>query len=452
MTIRTLFALAVSLLLPPPILLGQGFDPNAIFGGPSVLGRSRGAGVTRPSQQVAFRPFVGVRGVVDNAFTAIVLDENGNATTQALRGYIVNGGVYGAKQFKRSALSLTATGGYLDYRTARDLSGWNARGLIGYTQQVGKRAVFNTANMIGSWNRAFGAGFGILSPIEELDPALDVDIDEDVFDSRVRFLSTSNSMSYALSPRWSTSANGGFFRTDRTQGLISVRGANASGDIAYRLTRRQTISVSYGFNEFNYNERYGNTFIQTLGINYAWDLGNRWTLNLGARGFRLEVDALETVRISPEIAAIIGQNVGFETIYRVNYFPGYVANMTKSFRKMSAGVFGQSTIRPGNGIMLTSRFDRYGGHYSYTGIRKWNFGAQVSRFERTNLVRFAAQFRTYLGGVSVGYKLSPTIQLHAAALYRDIQSTSAEREFSRNGWRYTFGVSFAPGDIPISLF
>lgn len=416
------------------------------------MGRALGAGVSRPSQQVSFRPFVSARGIIDNAFTGITLDENGEAISQALRGYMIAGGVYGAKQFKRSALSLTATLGYIDYRRTRDFSGWNGRGMLGYSHQVGKRAVFTTTNMIGSWNRTFGAGFGFNTPIQEMDPALDADIDEDVYDSRVRFLSTSNSMSYAFSPRLSASANGGFFRTDRAQGLISAKGANASGDIAYRLNRRQTISASYGFNEFNYSERYGNTFIQTLAVNFAWDLGNQWTLNLGARGFRLEVDALQSVTISPEIAAIIGQSVGFETIYRVNYFPGYVANVTKSFRKMTASAYGQSTIRPGNGIFLTSRFDRFGGHYSYTGIRKWNFGAQAGQMQRTSLVRFTGDFRTYLGGVSVGYHLMPTIQLNAAALYRSIESTSAERDFTRKGWRYTFGISFAPGDIPISLF
>jgi hypothetical protein len=445
-------ALAVFLLALPALAFGQGFDPAAIFGGPSVLGRALGAGVAGPGQTASFRPFASVRGVYDDAFTDVVLDDSGNATSQALRGFLVSGGAYGAKRFKRSAISVSAAGGYIDYRRTRDFSGWNARGVLGYSQQVGRRAVFNSTNMIGSWNRSFGAGFGFTTPLQDSDPAFDVDIDEEVFDTRIRFLSTSNSLSYSFSPRLSASANGGFFRTDRVRSLVSVRGANASGDLAYRLTRRQTISFSYGFNEFNFADRYGNTFIQTIGANYSLDMGNNWVMTLGARGFRLEIDGLQTVAVSPEIAAIIGRNTGLETFYRVNYFPGYVARLSKSFRKMSASVYGQSTIRPGNGIIRTSRFDQYGAFYSYTGIRKWNFGARVGRFERTNLVGFSGTFRTYLGGASVGYHLLPTLQLNAAAIYRDIRSTTPDRDFTRNGWRYTFGISFAPGDIPISLF
>jgi hypothetical protein len=453
MTTRISIALAGFFLSLPNCLLGQGFDPSAIFGGPSVLGRSLGSGISRPSQRVSFRPFFTARGVVDNAFTSTQLDDNGEPITLDLRGYLLSGGVYGSKQFKNSSLTLQVTGGYIDYRRSnRNFYGFNSRSTLGYTQRVGRRAVFNSSALFGTWNRTFGTGFGVTSPLQELDPAIDADIDEDVFDRRVTFFSSMNSLSYSLSPRLSASMNGGFFNTKRASGLISARGTNASGDVAYRLTRRQTISASYGYNEFNFSERYGNSFMQIIGVGYAWDMGNQWMLNLNVRGFRLETDTLQRVAISPEIAAIIGQNVGFETAYRLNYFPGFLGSLSKSFRTMSFMVSAQNTIRPGNGVFMTSRMERYGVGYSYTGIRKWNFGARVGRFERTNLMRFSGSFRTYNGGASVGYQLLPTLQLNAAALYRDILSTTSDNNFRRSGWRYTFGVSFAPGDIPISLF
>lgn len=452
MTTRTFLALALSFLTLPHGGFAQGFDPSAIFGGPSVLGRALGARVARPAQVATFRPFVSARGIVDNAFTAITLDPNGEATEQSLRGYIINGGVYGSKQFKRSAVTVSGTVGYLSFRRASTFSGWNGQAVVGFSQQLGKRAVFNTTNMIGSWNRSFGLGFGVTTPVQEIDPALDADLNDDVFDTRIRFINNSNSLSYAFTPRWSASLNGGFFRTDRSRGLISVRGTNASGDIAYRLTRRQTLSASYGYTEFNYDDRYGNTFMQTIGVSYGWDLGNNWVMNLGAQGFRLEIDGLQTVQISPEIAAIIGQRVGLETFYRVNYFPGFSARVTKSFRKMSASVAARRTIFPGNGLLRTSRFDNISAFYSYTGIRKWNFGARVGYTERENLVGFNANFRNYFGGTSVGYQLFPTLQLNAGAMYRDVRSTTSDRDFSRNGWRFTFGISFSPGDIPLALF
>lgn len=445
-------ALAFSFFAIPGLVFGQGFDPSAIFGGPSVLGRALGANVSRPGQQASFRPFISARGVIDNAFTAIVLDENGEPTEQALSGYIVSGGAYGSKRFRRSALTVNAVGGYLRYQRQGEFSGTNFRGLAGYSQQVGQKAVLNSTTMIGTWNRTFGFGFGVTSPLQEIDPALDADIDEDIFDTRTRFVSNSNSLTYSFSPRLSVSANGGLFRTDRTRGLVSVWGPHASGDIAYRLSRRRTISVSYGFNEFNFMDRYGNTFLQTVGVNHAWDLGNNWTMNLGARGFRIEIDGLRTVEIAPEIAAIIGQRTGLETFYRLNYFPGFVANLSKSFRKMSASVYASNTILPGNGVMRTSRIERYGAYYGYTGIQKWVFGARITRLDRTNLVGFTGNFRTYLGGVNVGYKLLPTLQLSAAAMYRSIESTTPNRNFDRSGWRYTFGITFSPGDIPIALF
>ncbi len=444
---------AALFLLPAAIVSGQQFDPLTIFGGPSVLGRAYGAGAARRSTLVAFRPFVSLRAIFDDSYTSTNLDENGEPITRDLSGYLISGGVYGQKTWRRSQLSMGLLGGYRNYTTRFNTSnGWNARALLGYSHQVGKRALFRSTNVFGTIDRSFGYGLGFNSPLQELDPAFESDPDDEIYDSRVTFFSNSNSLSYTFSPRWSGSMNGGVFANKRTRGLISARGTNASGDIAYRVTRRQTISVSYGYNQFNFSDRYGNSFMQLMGVGYAWEMGDGWVVNLRALGYRLENEGLQRVTISPEIAAIIGQGTGLETFYRLNYFPGFMGSLSKSFRTMTAGVTAANTVRPGNGIYLTSRTTRLSGYYSYTGIRHWNFHARMGTFRRANLLRFSGNIRNIYGGAGVGYQLGPGLQLSANAIYRTLSSTTPDNDFVRRGWRYTFGISYSPGDIPLALF
>lgn len=425
--------------------------PNVSYSGPAVLGRSLGASVSPRSEQVRFRFFGSARAVYDSGLTGVRLETTGEPSNFNGYGWEFTGGVYGMKNWKRTQVSLGYAGGYRDYASSGAGSGQSHSLLLGVTQTINPRVIFNSTVSAATVTRAYGYGYGFQRPGNQTDPAFDLAPTDDVYDSRITFITNSNSMVFQLSPRMQASANGGVFLTKRAGALISGQGIFAGGDLSKRLTRTQTISVNYNFNRFNFSNRYGGSFIHGVGVGWGVALSRRWELSLNGGVARVESEGVQNVVLSPEVAAIIGQTHAAQAFYRKSYYPTYQGRITGKFRKYSVAGGYRQNIMPGNGSFLTSRVESATAGYSYNGFRKINIGAMANYNRLNNLLLTSGRATSMSAGVNVGYQLRRDVQLTFSAMARRFDSGGSST-FNRDGVRLAVGIAYSPGEIPLALW
>jgi hypothetical protein len=162
------------------------------------------------------------------------------------------------------------------------------------------------------------------------------------------------------------------------------------------------------------------------------------------------VQGVQQVALNPVVAALLGIGFGQQTFYREDYYPGARLNLTGHFRTASLSFSAVESIVPGNGVFLTSRQQNAGGSYSYTGIRKWNFGLNAGYSKLLSIGQGIQNYRSFTGGAGITYNLTHAIHIIARAdsRYQDITAVG----YNRTGYRATFGLGFSPGSIPLSLW
>lgn len=416
-----------------------------------MLGRATGGQLGRAGKQVRLRGFVSVRGVYDTGLTIAGVDENGQVPNVAAGGVETQFGGYGAKTWRKTRLSVDYQGGYRAYTQQTFFSGIDQFLSVGVTHQLGRRWTLQTSNVGGYTTRGFGIGFGF-TPIQIADSVTDGIPSDDIFDNRTFFLSTNNSLVYAPTPRLSFSFGGGANSIQRnSRALSSLFGVTARGDVAYRIARRQTIGVSYTFNQFNFARQYGNSTVDSININYSVDIGRAWSINTAIGGSRVTNEGIEQVTLDPLIAAITGQRTGLAAFYRDNYLPRIQGTITRKFRRASANFSYTRGVTAGNGLFFTMRSTSYGGGFNYTGIRRWALSASAMRMEGDALLRLTGRsINTSVGGTA-GYQIRPEWQLSINAGFRDSQIITPGG-FNRDSVRLSVGISWSPGEIPLALW
>jgi hypothetical protein len=394
------------------------------------------------------RFFGSVMGIYDSGLTAYY-SSSSNASNSSLWGYNLRGGVYGTKAWRKTDLSLSYVGGYTGYTGASGFDGTDQSLILGVSHSF-NRKLFLQSSLVGSmWNRAYGYGYGYFTPGQAVDPALNPLPLQDIYDSTTYTVTNSNTLGYQFSPRTSIGATGGPFVTKRTNSLVSVAGIFASGDISRRITRSQTLTAAYTFNQFNFSQRYGNSAISMVSLGWAWR-GRRWDANVTVAGAKVESEGLEIVQLDPAIAAIVGFSQGTQAYYKLNYYPTFRGLIASRFRRSTVGLTAYRQIMPGNGVMLTSLTTGAYGYASYTGLRKWTMSARIGGSQYKGLIRFTNSTTNFDAGGQVGYQLRSDLQFTASMYYRKQVTTGTE--FRRDGFRVAVGLSYSPGDIPLALW
>jgi hypothetical protein len=256
---------------------------------------------------------------------------------------------------------------------------------------------------------------------------------------------------FQKSARLSFSATGeGFLVRRQSRALVNLNGFNATGDVAYRLNRRQTIYAAYTYSHYEFPGVFGSTDAEGAFAGHSMTIGRSVDFDLSGGAMRIESKGLRTVALDPVIAALIGQNAALQPFYAITYIPSVRASLSRTYRKSRISASFSQGISPGNGFYLTSRSQMAGVFAGYTGIRRWDFSAGFYRNEIRSLGFLTGSYGTYSGGGGASYRLASFVHLsgridsHRAAL-----TTSG---FRRDAIRLAFGVTLAPGDVPVSLW
>jgi len=272
-----------------------------------------------------------------------------------------------------------------------------------------------------------------------------------LFDNRIYYTQSTMDVNFIQSPRTIFTFGGdGFWLKRQAKSLAGTNGYMLRGAVQRRLTKTRSITVNYQHMHFDFPPSFGESDIDSAELGFATKMGKRWTFAIGAGAFRSQVQVIETVALDPVIAALLGQGFSRRAFYRENISPSGRANLTGQFKSTSISFEYNQTVSPGNGVYLTSKQRIASAGLSYTALRNWSFGLTGGYATLNGLGQGLQQYATFTAGANASYRLTHAIHAIARIDARDQQIDIAG--YSRTGYRATIGLSFSPGDIPLSLW
>ncbi|MBL8175181.1 MAG: hypothetical protein JNK48_10950 [Bryobacterales bacterium] len=418
------------------------------YGGPGVATQGGRAAGNRGSEPVSIRPYASVMGVVDNGVIAVGLDENGNLTNPgALYGVQANVGVYGSKSWRRNTVGLDYQGSYRHYSAKTFYNGSDHLMSLHYGTQLSRRSALSFRSTAGTSSRTTGGLFGMGFIDPNLFPGTTL---LDLFDNRAYFADVSGDLNRQIGSRTFVSAGGGAFAVRRqSKALVGLNGQRATGAINRQLSRRTFLGANYQYMHVDYPRVFGEADVHTVMLQMSRQFGRQWNLTMAGGVFRIDFAGVRTVEVDPVIAELFGLTTGREAFNAINVSSSFSASLSRSMR---SGYFGLSYARganPGNGVLLVNRQERFGANYTYNTRRFWSFSVLASMVRMAGIGAYSDRLGNYSTSFVASRKISSSLHFTAAADAR--QFTTGAGGFSRLSTRVSAGVTYSPGELPISL-
>ncbi len=423
-------------------------EPEQTYEGPSILSRDKSLIAERAGKLLDFRFYGEVTGVYDSGLTPVATNAQGNLiNVGANYGAEAGVGIIGSRRWRRDKLNLEYKGSYRHYTTQSYFDGVDQFLNLAYSHALKRRLYLDLKETVGTSSLANG-GFSYL-PLTNTDlfavPA------NELFDNRTNYLQSRVDLTWQKSARVSFGLGGeGFVVRRRSLALAGLNGYRTNANVAYRLTRRQTISAGYRYTYFDFQRAFGNAKLQTATVGYSIGLSRKWDFSMDVGGTRIETLGLTQVSIDPAIAAIVGRNVAVVTFFRTVYSPDVEARLIRRFNRSSFILNYAITTTPGNGVYLASRENVGGGSYSYGGYRRLTVGMNVSYSELSSLGQSLGKYTNLQGGAGITYKLVRDTHLQMRYDYRHY--TTQNTLFQKDSNRVTIGLAFSPGETPLAIW
>lgn len=417
------------------------------YGGPAILSRGQSP-ATQTAAPIAFRPYIGLSAIYDTGLVPVSVTSSGEIPSSALYGVELNLGAYVYHVWKHTTLGLDYRGDFRHY-SASNWDGTDQFLSLILTHRPSRRVTFTLRNQAGIYSLN---SYALSSPLGTADPNYLLLPQYNIFDSRVIFAGASADLIYQLTHRLSFDIGGeGSLVRWQSTALYGFTGAVARGDLEYRMTRHTTVGADYRFTYFGYTRGYGNTQIQSVGLDYSTLLARHLQFSARLGGARVGIQSLAQVALDPAIAALLGQSVAIQAAYQLTYIPDIEARLTDSFQRSRLTFAYLDQVIPGNGVYLTSRNNSGNVSYSYSGVRHWNFAVNGTYGRISALAQTVGAYTTYGAGVGVTRDLGKGLYsvLRLDALRYDVGGLSA---FKNTEYRASLGLSFSPGDLPLVLW
>ena len=422
--------------------------PRREYAGPAILSRGLGAFMNPDRELLRLRPFASVNGIYDTGLTAISVNETGQLLSRDAYGAEADFGVTGYRAWQQSLLGLQYHGRLRHYSRYSYYDGFDNFFGLNLVHRPSRRVTVQISPAVASYSRGYfvpDVGSAYYSP------ELTALTQGELFDSRVNAVIGSGRLIYQRTTRLSFSLGGNGFSTRRhSQLLAGVTGYSAVGDLAYRLSRYQSIGVDYSFTHYDFQRVFGDTDAHGIGLNYSVQIGRDWTLALRAGGHRVEISRLQSVPLDPVIAAIVGQGVAVSTTYLQVYQPTFGGRLARRYRRGAVDFEYTRSISPGNGLYLTSAVERGGLGASYRGTRRASFYVHASALQYRSLVQNLGRYRSLWGDVGMNYTLGRALALSLSVGARQYEVRNTQLD--RVSFRASVGLTYSPGELPFSLW
>ncbi len=444
----------LALVATTGVILAQAMQSGGMggFGGPAVMGRGAGANTgQRGGADLGLGFYAGVMGTYDSGLSGLRLDSNGELQSLSASGVDAYAGVTGSKRLRRGSLGINYSGHYRQYSNGQYMNGTDQQLSVFTSRQLSRRSTFSFFGSALTTNRPFGAGMGMIgnfaNSIATIAPT------NDLFDNRVYFANGGVEYTVQKSARLSFGISSNGFITRRNGAVLFGSNGNVStANAAYRLSRRQTVTVGYNYLFFNYTRNFGDSQGHGVYGGYSVQLGRRaqFAAQLGAT--RLESLGLRRAQIDPVIAALIGFSTVDEVFYSVSTLPFATGTFSyKVSRFHDFNVTATTQISPGNGVINTSRNTGGGVGYTYSGIRNWGLGASLQYNRMSSLIAGNQIFESISGSGTISRNIGRDIYATANFGNRRFLSQVTTNSFQRSSFFASVGLTWSPREVPISI-
>ena len=108
-------------------------------------------------------------------------------------------------------------------------------------------------------------------------------------------------------------------------------------------------------------------------------------------------------------------------------------------------------VTPGNGLFLTSTALSSTAGCSYTGLRRWSFGATAAYTRASSISNVVGGYGDVSGNLSTSRQIGRFIHMTFSMTAMQYQSSSFAG-YNRLTYSANLGLAFSPGDIPLRVW
>ncbi len=249
-------------------------EANQTYEGPSILSRDKSLIGERGGKLLDFRFYGEVTGIYDSGLTPLATNAQGDLVNVGGQyGAEAGFGVIGSRKWRRDQLKLEYKGSYRRYSGTGSFNGTDQFLNLAYAHQLKRRLTLDLKETVGT--SALGNGAFSYVPLTNTD--LFAIPTNELFDSRTKFLQSRVDLTWQKSARLSIGLGGeGFLVRRASLALAGLNGYSARANVAYRLTRRQTVSAAYDYSYYDFQRSFGNAKLQTATLGYSVGLSRKW--------------------------------------------------------------------------------------------------------------------------------------------------------------------------------
>jgi hypothetical protein len=419
------------------------------YQGPSIISRDKSLVGERGGKLLDFRFWVGVSGVYDSGIVPVSTTSTGKITdVPGSEGVEANFGLSGSRQWEKDTLSIDYSGAFRHYANNSSADGIDQFLGLRYGRIVSRHITLNISETGSESNLANGAYTYL--PLTAID--LPNAPTNELFDNRTYYSQSRVALVYRKSARLSFSLFGQGYLVRRQSSLLAgTNGYSGGGDVAYRISRRQTLSLNYFYTYYDYQRAFGNASVETASAAYSIGLGRRWDASFSLGGSLAQARGEQSVAVSPAIAAIIGESTITATFNSTVTVPYGAASIVRRFSRSAISINANTGISPGNGVYLTSRQTSVAGSYSYVGLRRWTMGVSCAFAELSSIGQAGlGKYDNYQGGVGATYRLGRDMHVQFRYDYRHY--TANDSFYMKDSQRVSVGFAWSPGEVPLAIW
>ena len=436
-------------LRPALVFFGLTGALFAQYSGPAILSRGE-APAAMSAPNIRFQPFVELSGMYDSGLANVGITDQGQLADSSAVGIGLTWGLSGTHSWRRDKVGVSYRGGLTHYGKHTGYDSIDQSLLLSWNHQFSPHMSLDFHESAAIVSRDFGL-LNLPSTVS-FDPSTSFIPTTDFFDNRTYYLNTHASFVYQRTARLSFNLGGDKIEIRRrSNALEGVRGYTATGDVQYRLNRRSTIGANYTYLKFGYTRVSGGTDVHGVAATYALRV-SRWLEFSGYGGImRVESKFNQALAIDPAIAALLGITSTAQIVHTISYTPNVGGRLSRTFHTGVLYVSGQHGVTPGNGLFTTSYTSDVAGGYSYTGLRRWSFGATADYMWADAVGTIRGNYTGLGAGVTASRQIIRSVHLTSGFQARKYGSSDFAK-YNRTIYEVRVGVGFAPGDIPLRIW
>jgi hypothetical protein len=421
--------------------------PVQEYTGPAVLSRSYTINRPLVPEQLKWSESVGVNSVYDSGVTTRAINPDGSpgGGANTLVGTMLNWSFGGRHYFRHDVVSLDYSGNFSRYSGSTGYNGSNHVMALGYSHTLTRHISVNLSAMGSLYSQNYTLENQTAGPesIANVDIASSPNLQ--IYDTGSKEFSSQLDVTWQKSARLSLSAGGSWFGISRNSPqLLGTTGEQAHGDVNYRITRQTTIGTYYSFNHYLYPHGFGNSDTNSLGLEYSYAISRTMQIRLRGGVSRVESIGLQTIRIDPAIAALLGEQFGVVDVSQGIRTADYSAQFVKDFGgRASLSLAYTRGISPGNGVFQTSQQQSASGTFTTRVFRNYSLNLGAGRDALASVAQALGNYQSDYARIGFGRGFRRGVGLNFAVDYRHFDVTNFAAV--RNQIRITSGVTWNPG-------